>query len=70
MVSVVIPVYNQEKYIGECLKSLVEQKYSNIEIIVINDGSVDRTQNIVDEWVKVDNRIISKQIQKDRKSVV
>lgn len=69
MVSVIIPAYNQEKYIGECLKSLTEQKYDNIEIIIINDGSVDGTQDIVDKWASVDNRIITKRIENSGVSI-
>lgn len=69
MVSVIVPVYNQQKYIGECLRSLVEQNYDNIEIIVINDGSMDKTQTIIDEWANADKRIITKKIHNSGVSV-
>ena len=51
-VSVIIPVYNVEKYIEKCLNSLVNQTLSDIEIIVINDGSPDNSQKIIDKFVK------------------
>lgn len=53
-VSIIIPAYNAEEYITECLMSCVNQTLSNIEIIIINDGSTDNTQNIIDEF-KVQN---------------
>ena len=51
-VSVVVPVYNVEKYIDKCLDSLVNQTLKDIEIIVVNDGSKDKSQKIIDEYVK------------------
>lgn len=51
-VSVIVPAYNVEKYIGRCLDSLINQTLKEIEIIVINDGSVDLTASIVDEYAK------------------
>ena len=47
LVSIVIPVYNGEEYIEEAIESALNQTYKNIEIIVVNDGSIDNTQNIV-----------------------
>ena len=55
-VSVIIPVYNAEKYIDECLNSVLSQSYQQIEIVVINDGSSDGTKEILD--IKVENGII------------
>ena len=46
-ISVIIPVYNTEKYIENCLMSIVEQTYSNYEIILVNDGSLDNSITIV-----------------------
>lgn len=51
-VSIIIPVYNVEKYIDRCLNSLVNQTLKDIEIIVVNDGSPDNSQNIIDKYVK------------------
>lgn len=51
-VSVIVPVYNVEKYIKKCLDSLVNQTLDGVEIIVINDGSPDNSQMIIDEYVK------------------
>ena len=57
-VSIIIPVYNCEKYISRCLDSVINQTYKNIEIIAINDGSKDNSINILREYEKKDNRII------------
>jgi len=51
-VSVIVPVYNVEKYIDKCLESLVNQTLEEIEIIVVNDGSSDSSQKIIDKYVK------------------
>lgn len=59
LVSIIICVYNGEKYLGRCLQSAVEQSYKNIEIIIVNDGSVDNTLSIIEEYVKLDSRIIA-----------
>lgn len=57
MISIIIPVYNQEKYIEECLKSVISQTYNNIEILVIDDGSTDRSLRICKKFQKIDSRI-------------
>lgn len=51
-VSVIVPVYNVEKFIDKCLNSLVNQTLKEIEIIVVNDGSPDNSQKIIDKYVK------------------
>lgn len=51
-VSVIVPVYNVEKFIDKCLNSLVNQTLKEIEIIIVNDGSPDNSQSIIDEYVK------------------
>ena len=56
-VSVIIPVYNSEKYLDRCLNSLVKQSYSDIEVIIIDNGSEDNSVNIIKEYSKNDNRI-------------
>lgn len=56
-VSIIVPVYNTEKYIKECLESIIKQTYTNIEIIIINDGSTDKSQDIIEEYKNKDSRI-------------
>lgn len=51
-VSIIIPVYEVEKYISKCLESLVNQTLNDIEIIVVNDGTKDNSQKIIDKYVK------------------
>lgn len=57
-VSVIIPVYNVEDYLEECLDSIINQTLKDIEIICINDGSTDDSLNILESYAKKDNRII------------
>lgn len=57
LISIIVPVYNVEKYIDKCLYSLVNQTYKNIEIIIVDDGSPDDCPKICDEWAKKDDRI-------------
>ena len=57
IVSIIVSVYNVEEYIGECIKSLTGQTYSDIEIILVDDGTKDSSGQICDEWVHKDNRI-------------
>ena len=57
LVSVIIPVYNVEKYIRECLDSIVNQTYKNLQIILVDDGSSDNSGKICDEFAKKDSRI-------------
>lgn len=56
-ISIIVPVYNVSQYLGKCLTSLVEQTYSNIEIICVNDGSTDSSGEILDRFVNEDSRI-------------
>lgn len=57
LVSIIIPAYNVEKYIEKCLSSVLEQTYTNIEIIVVNDGSTDKTGQLIDSISQQDSRI-------------
>lgn len=59
VVSVVIPIYKVEKYLRRCIESVQMQTLKDIEIICVNDGSPDKSQEIVDELAKHDNRIVS-----------
>lgn len=56
-VSVIIPIYNEEKYLEECLKSVVGQTLREIEIICVNDGSTDNSMNIIQKFADQDSRI-------------
>lgn len=58
LISVIIPAYNIEAYIERCLNSVCGQTYSNLEIIVVDDGSSDKTGDVIDEFAKRDSRII------------
>ena len=55
--SVIIPIYNVEKYLDRCLKSIVEQTYRNLEIILIDDGSSDHSKEICELWETKDGRV-------------
>lgn len=57
LISIVIPVYNTENYLEKCLKSITQQSYQNIEIIVINDGSTDSSLEIAQQVAQTDSRI-------------
>ena len=57
LISVIIPAYNIAPYIGRCLDSLIMQEHTNIEIIVVNDGSMDDTGEIINRYAKRDSRI-------------
>lgn len=56
-VSIILPVYNVEKYIDRCLKSLVNQTMKEIEILIINDGTLDNSMEICKKYAKIDQRI-------------
>jgi glycosyltransferase involved in cell wall biosynthesis len=58
LVSVIVPAYNAEEFIGETLNSALSQTYSNIEILVVDDGSQDRTSEVVKAFVQKDERVI------------
>ena len=57
-ISIIVPVYNVEKYLEKCLESLVNQTLKNIEIILVNDGSTDSSKNICERYVEKDKRVI------------
>ena len=56
LISVVVPAYNIEKYIERCIKSILSQTYSNLEIIIVDDGSTDNTASIIDQYALKDTR--------------
>ncbi len=57
MISVIVPIYNVEKYLHEAIRSLLNQTYTDLEIILVDDGSTDNSGRICDEYSKLDNRI-------------
>ena len=58
MISVIIPVYNVERYLEECLNSLQHQTYTDIEVILVNDGSTDNSKTICERYCEEDNRFL------------
>lgn len=57
LVTVVVPVYNVEQYLDRCISSIVNQTYTNLEVILVDDGSPDRCPQMCDEWAQRDSRI-------------
>lgn len=57
LISIIVPVYKVEEYLDECVQSLVNQTYKNLEIILVDDGSPDRCPQMCDEWARKDPRI-------------
>lgn len=57
VVSIIVPAYNVEKYVSNCIDSLLNQTYHNIEVIIVNDGSKDSTPDILDEYPSRDSRV-------------
>ena len=57
LVSVIVPVYNVQEFVGECIESIINQTYTNMEIILVDDGSTDQSGVICDEYAKKDKRI-------------
>ena len=57
-ISVIIPVYNVQRYLRQCLDSVVNQTFQDIEIILVNDGSTDQSLEICQEYKQMDQRII------------
>lgn len=57
-ISVIVPIYNVETYLKKCIESIINQTYRNMEIILVDDGSIDKSSEICDEYSKQDNRVI------------
>lgn len=57
MISVIVPIYNAKKYLHQCIDSILNQTYSDLEVILVNDGSNDGSKEICDEYLKLDDRI-------------
>lgn len=58
LISVIIPVYNMERYLSRCIESVISQTYNNLEIFLVNDGSTDNSLNICNNYAKKDSRIV------------
>lgn len=58
LVSIIIPVYNVGKYLSRCIESIQRQTYTNLQIILVDDGSTDSSSELCDEYEKKDDRII------------
>ncbi len=56
--SIIVPVYNVEKYVGSCLESILKQDYTNFEVIIVNDGSCDGSEEIIEQYIQVDARFV------------
>jgi len=57
LISIIVPVYNSEPYLEECMKSIMNQTYTNLEIILVNDGSTDKSGELCDIYAKSDDRV-------------
>lgn len=57
VISVIVPIFNTQKYLSKCIDSICNQTYSNLEIILVDDGSTDDSGKICDEYAKIDKRI-------------
>ena len=57
LITVIIPIYQVEKYLENCVNSVLQQTYENLEIILVDDGSTDRCPQICDEFAEKDKRI-------------
>lgn len=66
-ISVIVPIYNAEKYLERCLSSIVAQTYINLQVILVNDGSTDSSLEICRRWEKIDKRVLV--INSDNKGV-
>ena len=62
LISLVIPVYNTERFLEKCFKSAIAQDYPNLEILILNNGSTDNSQSIIDKYAQLDSRIITYKI--------
>lgn len=56
-ISIIMPVYNSEKFLREAIDSILNQSYKDFELILVNDGSTDKSSDICDEYSKIDSRI-------------
>ena len=57
LITVIVPVYKVENYLDECITSIINQTYNNLEIILVDDGSPDKCPEMCDRWAEIDSRI-------------
>lgn len=57
LISVIVPIYQVKEYLHKCITSIINQKYKNLQIILVDDGSTDGSETICDEYAKIDKRI-------------
>lgn len=58
LITIIVPVYNVEKYLDKCVETITKQTYKKLEIILVDDGSTDSSGKKCDEWKNIDDRII------------
>ena len=58
LITIIVPIYNVKPYLSRCIESIINQDYKKLEIILVDDGSTDKSGNICDEYAKKDKRII------------
>ena len=56
-ISIIVPIYNSEKYLGRCIDSILSQSFTDFELILVDDGSKDTSPQICDEYASIDKRI-------------
>jgi len=64
-ISIIVPIYNSEYYIERCIKSIINQSYSNLEIILIDDGSTNNSASICETYKNIDRRITFIKLEKN-----
>jgi glycosyltransferase involved in cell wall biosynthesis len=57
LISIIIPIYNSEAFLDKCIQSAINQSYENIEVILVDDGSIDSSGEICDNYATIDNRV-------------
>lgn len=58
LISIIVPIYNVEDYLEKCIKSILKQTYSKLEIILVDDGSTDNSYLVCEKYSKIDSRIV------------
>lgn len=58
LISIIVPIYNAERYLSQCIESIANQTYQNLQIILVDDGSTDHSREIMGQYATEDNRIV------------